>query len=739
MPPNSTAIIIGASADWEQFNEQPLLASNAPEAIAVRTVHLDQNRTLYFAQGNPGGEKNLLPGHKIGDLYAAYELLEALGWSFLHPLESTPPSQLDLSITLNIEEQPHWPIRAWHIHTQHPLELTHVLNGWGPGGPDDLAGWESLLPEWERFLEWSVANKQNRVEWFLLMAESWQQFADSPERQMRLNTLVEMAHEWGLAVGIDAPVVFRQQHAWTMVRSSGNELEQIHDAIDWLNSAGFDYFEIEMGFSEFTHPDDGLMLDWMNEVARYSWNQYGKRSYVKVHCTQDQLAENFVDPRSGEPLNFNFLPYYADPLLGVMPHTVQYYDLQGPAYTYNNHNFNFMYDYLRLEAGRREVLYYPETAYWVSYDIDVPLFLPIYADRRLFDLRLIAQDEIGNAAIQGQVNFSSGWEWGYWLNDVITARAAWNPLLDIPDQASALQQALIPIVKPFGSAADDVSLLLQQWIQQQQLLFIHGEADGERPLAPTERNAQAYLQGWEAWDDVAKLAGMLETQPRKVSLADTTHFKAELEPLLTATARELRKVLQAMYSLEPRIPAEGALLYQELRAAMEMTVLRADQVLNLYAFAYHRKSADGADYTQANQHLNLARAALDQAQLIANERERHYRVNADRIASWEYNPTAYHFGYLWSVRTLHYWWRDEGKAVDQPLNPGYLNIMDPVDLANGEGDWVERGINLTRLRRWLSLLSSDSSWLNSLLFEPEQAYQYPPEGLRSRPQWYEPQ
>jgi hypothetical protein len=36
--------------------------------------------------------------------------------------------------------------------------------------------------------------------------------------------------------------------------------------------------------------------------------------------------------------------------------------------------------------------------------------------------------------MQGQVNFDSGWEWGSWIQDVITARAAWNPFLEIDDQ-----------------------------------------------------------------------------------------------------------------------------------------------------------------------------------------------------------------------------------------------------------------------------------------------------------------
>lgn len=42
--------------------------------------------------------------------------------------------------SLNITEQPYWPERSFHIHTQHPLELTDVLQGhdipqFGPHGP----------------------------------------------------------------------------------------------------------------------------------------------------------------------------------------------------------------------------------------------------------------------------------------------------------------------------------------------------------------------------------------------------------------------------------------------------------------------------------------------------------------------------------------------------------------------------------------------------------------------------
>ena len=36
-------------------------------------------------------------------------------------------------------------------------------------------------------------------------------------------------------------------------------------------------------------------------------------------------------------------------------------------------------------------------AYWVSFDIDVPLFLPTYAERRFHDLWILAEDEESGA------------------------------------------------------------------------------------------------------------------------------------------------------------------------------------------------------------------------------------------------------------------------------------------------------------------------------------------------------
>ena len=99
--------------------------------------------------------------------------------------------------------------------------------------------------------------------------------------------------------------------------------------------------------------------------------------------------------------------------------------------SYGNEDFSIIEEYMHYEASlkNRSVVFYGETSYWVNVDIDVPLFLPLYGQRRLHDLRRIAfkERQSGNR-IDGQMNFDSGWEWGYWISNLVTARASWNPL-----------------------------------------------------------------------------------------------------------------------------------------------------------------------------------------------------------------------------------------------------------------------------------------------------------------------
>lgn len=742
--PNTLWLAVGNTGLRRELIGDEELSALGSEGYLLRSG-MYENTPVLVADGNARSPDPYQHG-SLGDAFAAFALLEHVGFAFLHPLEPTLPLDVRFpTAPVDLQTHPHWDIRGTQLHTMHPLELTDLLNGWGILGPDDLAGFESMQPEWDRMCEWLLANGQNHVQWVLLESESWQAFARSEERQSRLRQLVSRAHEYGLVVGVDVPIALHQQHAFRLLRNPGDEdgeLAEIRSSIDWLMAAGFDYLATESGHSEFTHPDGARMLAWMNEVAQYLDSEYGSRAYIKVHASTGQEVEGFVDEDTQENLNFNFLPHYADPRLGVMPHTVQHYALDDPAPTYGNEDFSHIREFLQEEAGLRETLWHPETAYWVSFDVDVPLFLPVYADRRLHDLWLLANDEItgqmgrgerAGARMNGQMNFSSGFEWGYWLNDVMTARAAWNPHLDAGDENAARARLLQDITRVFGSAGPVVQQVLEDTMEAQRELLIAGQINGAPPADIDQRNGQAYLQGWETFDEISDIARNFGieamTQPDKLGLVDMRNplhpppgYSAEVAPLLTEMETRFVALADTLAGLEADIPPQGLELYRELRDGLRITALRATQVHGLYDYV------DGYwDQSDAERALRLSAAqdALDEALVVVSERETHYRVPVERIAGWRENPTAYEFTYLWTVHSLFYWWRDEGKAYDVPLSPCYLNIINPVDVGFGEGI----GVDVSRVARELG---ESLGWtgLAACLAETREEPTFPQVGVR---------
>ncbi len=707
------------------------------EGFIVRSGRLGSTDVI-VADGNP-----LAPdpyGHgSLGDSYAAYALLEAFGYGFHHPLAPHVPDVWPQTLpTLDVRESPRWHIRGLHIHTQHPTELANMLSGWGPSGYDDRAAFERLLPEWDATLEWLLANRQNRVQWMPLWAASWAEFADSEERVARMRELVDRAHAYGLAAGVDVPITLAQQHAYRLIRTQGDlqaELAELRQRIDHVMKAGFDFLASESGTSEFTHSDDTHMVAWMNELARYLDVQYGKRAYMKIHVSQGQFTTHYTNA-AGAPFNINLLPAVTDPRLGVMPHSVQHYAIDDPAPTYGNTNFEFMRTFLQEQAGTRETVWNPETAYWVSFDIDVPLFLPVYAQRRVRDLRLLAGDEdhgrMGRAShagarMDGQVVFSSGWEWGYWLNDVVAARAAWNPHVEAADDNAALRAILHDVFAPYGTLRDPLADAVVETAQLELEELIRG---------PTRRNGQAYLQGFDTWDDVADLAsaflsGDPRTQPDRLGMVDMRNplhsapsYSGDLDGLLTQLDSTLDEQASRLERLAANAEPAARSMVGELADAARVTALRARQVAHLYAYVDDWASLSAGDRRAAN--LAAARAALDAAGAVIRRRENAYRVPLERIAGWHPGPTAYGFGYLWTVHSQLYWWRDEGKAVEAPISPCYLNIHDPIEVGGfGEGTWVDLAHTLASHASDLGLDS-----IAACLMAPAGEPQMPPNGLR---------
>lgn len=742
-----------------------------------------------------------------GAAFAAYELLQSLGFAFWSPLEGPiAPATLqnipvkDGSKTVRWEA-PRWRSRTFHLHTQHPLELTDVLQGFDlplsldRGGVDTaarernedawaglerieqrwaatgLAGerekeecsvdagdekvaeaaracaavrargehcelWEEMVPDVLKFFEWSVAHRLNRIEWILLGNRRWGALVSSPLRQARLRFLAGLGQGMGLMVGVDDPIAFQQQHSWVMTTTLAPEAWQVasvRERVDWLISgANFDFLSTEAGFSEFSAPDDKLMLRLLDAFASHVNGTWGKEATVKVHCSSNQFCKHFKDPRTDAPLNFNFLPTYAGPEMGVLPHTVQAYALDDPsAGVYGNKNFSSMADYIRWEAGeggarggkegfRRQVHFYPETAYFINVDIDVPLFLPVYAERRLHDLLLLTKvEEEEGFRLAGTWNFDSGWEWGYWLNDVVMAAAMWDPtqFLEVEGGTEeeescssssgvtlkafqrAVEQALRQL--PFSTRAQTAEWVARLVYFQYHTLLLGELGDDASIPCPNQSKLSgiAYLCGKDTWVELPRRLGLTFTQPDYVAFDEHTHPDyPHVQPLLaymrerTATLYEEGAALVAALEGAPDKLSPRLLEHlKEMWDGIHLQALRAHQVALLYEAtspALIAKDATPEFQKRRKQLLAESRAVLEEATVVVRAREEQYHAPMGRIAGWRENPTVYHWDYLWSVKSLYFWWRDQGRAEGVSLPSRwsfcYLNRMDPSEVAVGE-------------------------------------------------------
>lgn len=715
-----TATLQPAAGEWvlsfgdtsvtRKWLSRELTDAQGPEGFVVKSG--EEGGVLYLvADGNaPKGERTSFVVNR-GLSFATYELLQRVGFRFLHPFTPRAPSTLAISGPIDVNEKPRWPIRGFHLHTMHPIELTHVLNGWGPNGPDDKTGWESLLGEWDLYLEWSIAHRQNIVQWALLADKVHTAFNDSPERHARLTKLAKMSQRWGIMTGIDVGIVLQQQNTWRIIRKTGknaDELGQVKSRVKWLMRTGIDYLAAEMGFSEFQSADEQKMLDWMNAVTREVEDVYNRPCYMKVHVSSGQHAKKYKDPDTGQPLNFNFLPHYADKRLVAMPHTVELYSLDDPAPTYGNRDFSEIRRFTSMVAGTRPVVFYPEVTYWVSYDVDVPLFLPSYAERRFHDLRLLARDEeqgklgrgsAAGARIQGQIVFSSGFEWGYWFPHLVSAAAAWNPRLDIADDREAWKAIVRDVFRGGASDARVETLvdLLTKTVRSQHDLLIHGKVGGKAPKQIEKLNGIAYLSGQDTWGelnntlaDVFKFTHAATSPNRALAKAyrkKTEHhgvdYKKDLQPLLAEMSTSFEDLAKGYDDLASNPPSDLGTEMDEFRDGAWMNALRAKQMHALYDA--EASGILGRDSKWRQKRIETAKAALDQATAIVHERGSKFRTDIERIAGWKTNPTVYRYGYLWSARRLFFWWRDEGRVTLRPKNLCFMNVINPADVAFASG------------------------------------------------------
>lgn len=234
--------------------------------------------------------------YNYGAITGTYATLELLGFAFLHPLSPYIPTGLSLADTsVDIVESPYWPKRIWHVHTEHPLEFTEVLNGFdvpltgGCVADRPCEAWEDMFANLDGLFEWLVANRQNRVETVLLGSPKWGEITSGDKRHSRLSQLAALAHQYSILIGADVAIANRQQHGWYMIHlytSDEQQKKDIEDRLDWLFSAGYDFVSTEAGLSEFTKPSCDQMLTLFNIYTNYGTSDYFSMSINNIYSCE---------------------------------------------------------------------------------------------------------------------------------------------------------------------------------------------------------------------------------------------------------------------------------------------------------------------------------------------------------------------------------------------------------------------------------------------------------------------
>ncbi|MCB9205642.1 MAG: hypothetical protein H6603_11740, partial [Flavobacteriales bacterium] len=140
-----------------------------------------------------------------GLIFGIYGLLdEVLGFRFIHPKTTIRPDEMEWPRQLEYASSPRFSKHGFHLHTQHPLELTEQLHN-----PDFPNAWEDV----KEYIDWLVRNRQNYWEWCLLRTvdiEKWQPHA---------KRMVDYSHQRGVMAGVDVSLHMIQQRTFQLYKS----------------------------------------------------------------------------------------------------------------------------------------------------------------------------------------------------------------------------------------------------------------------------------------------------------------------------------------------------------------------------------------------------------------------------------------------------------------------------------------------------------------------------------------
>ena len=564
-------------------------------------------------------------GDVLGAQYGVTALLEAMDVRFFHPNATFTPLNLELDddALYGKLHEPAIARRGLHMHTLHPIE--GLFDFWEPD-PDGLERAKDVV-------DWAVRQRANHIQWVALDDI---QSGDPSAWRDHTRQIIDFAHERGMTTGLGIQLFGsgNLQLAWDLLDEAGDEAAEdaeMRARLEVVSDLGFDV--LNLSFGEFFAEDPAVFIDTTERAYDAIQDAAGPVDVpAAIH------VGNFDDLRvewNGQEMLYYFLAAETDRDFKPWIHSVMYYNLfedAGGAYLHDEFDEHraFLLDALKSDEP---VGYFPETAYWVAFDINVPTYLPVYVRSRWTDLDQIRQAGPG---LQDHVLFSSGWEWGYWQNDYATLRASY-------EHPAAYRDLFDEMFAPYGNDGERLSDAVVQLADLQHHALI-------------EQRLAAYLAGREAVIDVGRNLGIV-SQPDRPQFDEVAAYSpteaagfeqvlADLDALATGT----RAILVDVQGLE--MDAEFA---DEIVDGIEVDALRTEFARDVFTAALEQ--GRGGDAASA---LASAETTLDAARTVVERR--HAALwdpdGARLIAPDRDNATIYDFGYLARADELCFWERE---------------------------------------------------------------------------------
>ncbi|MBL8785932.1 MAG: hypothetical protein JNJ59_13610, partial [Deltaproteobacteria bacterium] len=614
---------------------------------------------------------------RLGRFYSVYEVLRRLGARYFHPEDSFLPVVPATEVLARVTQPtvlgpgpvyaPDFGHRSWTFHGAHPLE--HL---------EAFSDARHPIDEAVRVNDWIIANRGD------LSRGAGRGVAPDEAATQRQAELEALRIRRGLRKSAGITLHNQQQGASADIdpTSAVPIADQIIAAVARAVTGVPDAyaFGIHFGPTELTTTPDRETIDWLDKAGKAALDR-GLPVEVNDHTSGSQPVDHYDDlgcpPGTNDRgvADYYDLAFHTDPRMGVRVHTVMFYPLEGPANVYGQKSFAHKLCLMqKASAAKRPLVYFPESAYWLSWDNAIPVYLPLYLWARGRDMQLIQPLLAKNGGtLRDHRLFNSGQEWGYWQADYAVGLWHWKSDLTMDDVLGELADPLCRASEFRGCDARTTYIaVLKDVMERQRQAFLEAVDFRGRP-----GGLYVYFAGEDPADEIGARSG-LEFRPVRIPFRDLAGmFESERQAFegrdlawLDQLALDFQAQHDRLARVRGNVPADALRFLDEVLDGLEIDALRAQHTAALYRVAL-ALSDHAPESPEVAAPLVAAREALAAARVVIARREASYRYPAAQMYGGGLtaetavpNGTTYPFRVHTKTHLLSYWTHRQEQVED---------------------------------------------------------------------------